>query len=72
MRRRSPVRVELDAQRRARGVVVTGPQHPIIASRPFDPKKVRSAQDKANARRWADFHSRYAGQSAPLLQLWEA
>ena len=70
--KRSPVFIEHVAQQRARGVIITGPEHPIIASRPFNPRKILSAQDKANARRWADFHNRYAGQSAPLLQLWSA
>lgn len=68
---RNPVLAEMRAQARARGAIITGPQPPIIGSRPFDPSKVRSAQDAVNARRWAAFHSRYAGQAAALLQLWK-
>lgn len=67
---RNPVITEMRAQRRARGVVITGPGHPIIASRPFDPLKANDLQGRANARRLADYHNRRAGQAAPLLQLW--
>ncbi|GEK49205.1 hypothetical protein HPA02_34880 [Bisbaumannia pacifica] len=66
----NPVLIEHRAQQRAQGVVIAGPQRPIIASRPFDPERARDAQGLANARRWADYHARRAGQAAALIQLW--
>lgn len=52
------------------GAVITGPKHPIIGGRPFDPERARDPQGLANARRLADYHARRAGQAAPLLQVW--
>lgn len=70
--KRNPLVIERNAQRRARGVVITGPERPVIASRPFDPAAVHDAQAARNARRMADFHARYRGQAEPLLQIWSA
>ena len=65
-------RIEINAQARAKGYVITKPSKPIIASRPFDPSAVHSAEDALNARRMAAFHARWRGQAEPKLQLWSA
>ncbi len=66
----NPLLEELRAQRRSRGVVIKGPDRPIIASRPFDPAQANDLQGRTNARRLADYHNRRAGQAEPRLQLW--
>lgn len=58
--------VEHRAQQRARGVIIRGPERPIIASRWHQPK------DPANAARLTEWHSRRHGQAEPRLQLWRA
>jgi hypothetical protein len=70
--KRNPLVIEHNAQRRARGAMITGPERPVIASRPFDTAAVHDAQAARNARRMADFHARYRGQKAAALQLWRA
>lgn len=61
---------ERRAQQRAQSAVITGPDHPIIAGRPFDPSKADTLQARANARRLSDYHRRRAGQAEPRLQLY--
>lgn len=65
-------RIEYNAQARAKGYVITKPSRPIIASRPFDPSAIHSAEGALNAKRMAVFHARWRGQAEPNLQLWSA
>lgn len=66
---RNPVLMEMRAQQRARGITITKPSPPVIGSRPFDPRTASSPEERENARRLADYHSRRAGLSEPRLQL---
>lgn len=61
----NPVLIERRAQQRAQGVVISGPQRPIIGCRAGQPPA-----DPGNRARLAAFHARWQGQSEPLLQLW--
>jgi len=53
------------SQQRARGIVITGPDRPIIGCRAY-----RAPSDPANRARLAAFHARWNGQAEPLLQLY--
>ncbi|MDR5859435.1 hypothetical protein FZZ93_05640 [Halomonas eurihalina] len=57
--------IEEKRQARAKGKIITSPQHPIIGSRAHE-----QPSDPANRARRADFHARWNGQAEPLIQLW--
>ncbi|MCO7216846.1 hypothetical protein [Halomonas sp. OfavH-34-E] len=62
---RNPALEERRAQLRAQGVVITGPERPIIGCRAHQPPA-----DPANRARLASFHARWNGQAEPRLQLY--
>jgi len=62
---RNPALEERRAQLRAQGIVITGPERPIIGCRAHQKKR-----DPANAARVADFYQRWHGQKDARLQLW--
>ena len=60
----NPLLEEIRAQRRAKGLIVTGPERPVIGCR------AHCRKDPANSARAVEFHSRWHGHKEPRLQLW--
>lgn len=61
----NPVLEEIRAQRRAKGLIITGPERPVIGRQHGIKRK-----DPENAARAVEFYARYHGVKEPRLQLW--
>lgn len=63
----NPITAEYRAQRRESGYIITGPERPIIASRPFVNNGSHEAVE--NARRRSEFYRRLHGQVEPRIEI---
>lgn len=60
--------IEWRAQRRTAGYIITGPERPIIASRPLVNNGSHEAVE--NARRRSEFYRRLYGQAEARIEIW--